>query len=364
MEFLRATFIKRLNRFSVKCELKGKDIIAHLPNSGRLLEILLPGKKIYLKKSYGKFPFCVWAGERDGKIILLHTHYTNKVAGEILKRGLISDFRNYRIKGREVKVDGERIDFILQRGNEELLLEVKSCTLFENSIAMFPDAVTLRGKKQVELLARKGGAILFLVHSGDVKFFLPDFHTDPSFARTLYKLRKSLIIKAVSLEWDENMDFTFKGELKIPWHIYEKEMGDRGGYIIIGELKNEISLSTEKRKWNLKKGYYIYTGSAMKYLSKRIKRHLRKEKKFFWHIDYLIPHLEKVKIFPIYSSVRIECLISRELEVISDGFVKNFGSSDCSCKSHLYYMRINPLENEKFLKILLYFRISRLKNYL
>ena len=33
-------------------------------------------------------------------------------------------------------------------------------------------------------------------------------------------------------------------------------------------------------------GYYVYTGSAKRNLEARIQRHLSKEKRLKWHIDY------------------------------------------------------------------------------
>ncbi|MGC8720925.1 MAG: DNA/RNA nuclease SfsA, partial [Thermodesulforhabdaceae bacterium] len=60
---IRAVFIRRLNRFEVECLLEGRVTRAYLPNPGRLWEILLPGKEIYLREgaSGGKHAFTVWA---------------------------------------------------------------------------------------------------------------------------------------------------------------------------------------------------------------------------------------------------------------------------------------------------------------
>ena len=37
-----------------------------------------------------------------------------------------------------------------------------------------------------------------------------------------------------------------------------------------------------------KEGCYVYIGSAQRNLEKRVQRHLRKEKKLFWHVDYFL----------------------------------------------------------------------------
>ena len=120
-----------------------------------------------------------------------------------------------------------------------------------------------------------------------------------------------------------------------------------GTYILVIYLEIDIELTVGalgSRKF--KKGFYLYVGSAMgkigsSTLLNRVKRHLRpfSEKKKHWHIDYLLEN-ESAKIFQIFlipSINRIECLISEELRDHCDGFIKNFGSSDCSCESHLYF---------------------------
>lgn len=87
------------------------------------------------------------------------------------------------------------------------------------------------------------------------------------------------------------------------------------------------------------KGNYVYTGSAMKNLSKRVARHRRKEKKMHWHIDYLLAHpavkLAETVVFP--SENREECLRNQQLmNEGAESVILKFGSSDCKiCPSHL-----------------------------
>jgi len=96
-----------------------------------------------------------------------------------------------------------------------------------------------------------------------------------------------------------------------------------------------------------KAGFYLYIGSAMgssgsATLVNRVKRHISLDnKKFHWHIDYLLENEKSIliKIILIPSSYRLECLIAQELLDTSDGYIKNFGSSDCLCESHLIYFK-------------------------
>lgn len=363
--FQRATFIKRLNRFTVVCQINGQEIQAYLPNPGRLWEILIPGKTVYLKKQEKGLPFILWAAERQGQIMCLDTQYTNEVAKTLIESGAIKDLEGYLIKGREYKINGHRIDFLLTNGVHDLILEVKSCTLFHDSIAMFPDAVTLRGRKHLEILSKRNGAIVFIVHNPQARYFLPDFHTDPDFSQILSKFRDALLIKPISIRWKEDMTFEFVDELFIPWYIYDSESSDKGSYMLCGKLGDVKTLQVGKLGMlTFKPGYYLYVGSAMNSLSARIKRHMRVRKSLKWHIDYIVPHFKDFIAIPVRSSEPLECSLSQALGSIADDYVPNFGCSDCNCDSHLYWFAENPFKSEEFVDVILDFRIGRLNKLL
>jgi sugar fermentation stimulation protein A len=89
-----------------------------------------------------------------------------------------------------------------------------------------------------------------------------------------------------------------------------------------------------------KPGIYLYIGSARNGLLGRVARHLRKEKKIFWHIDYF---LKKARIKEIWvrNDYFDECQILSEAKksIKNSCFpLKKFGSSDCRCPSHLIYL--------------------------
>ncbi len=81
-------------------------------------------------------------------------------------------------------------------------------------------------------------------------------------------------------------------------------------------------------------GNYIYTGSAKKNIRARVNRHLRREKRLRWHIDYLLT-AAGVEVEAVLLSARPEC----ELVALGGGeiVVPGFGASDCraGCGSHL-----------------------------
>jgi Uri superfamily endonuclease len=81
-------------------------------------------------------------------------------------------------------------------------------------------------------------------------------------------------------------------------------------------------------------GHYVYTGSAKRNIETRIARHLRKDKKLKWHIDYLLasPHASVIKATQFAQT---ECELNQNTAGIV--LIAGFGSSDClaSCGSHL-----------------------------
>ena len=87
-------------------------------------------------------------------------------------------------------------------------------------------------------------------------------------------------------------------------------------------------------------GLYLYVGRAKNGLSGRIRRHMRMRKKLFWHIDYL---LQKAEIEEVWIKIDFydECRVAREVgsQLEKSTYpLKNFGSSDCRCHSHLFFI--------------------------
>jgi len=110
----------------------------------------------------------------------------------------------------------------------------------------------------------------------------------------------------------------------------------KGSYLLIMELTRDKNIAVGALGIiHFKKGYYAYVGSAMNSIEKRVERHLRKEKKLRWHIDYLLQHAEIKSIFYRESYEKEECKIAKTFSGLQ--CIKNFGSSDCRCESHLFY---------------------------
>jgi len=120
----------------------------------------------------------------------------------------------------------------------------------------------------------------------------------------------------------------------------------KGTYTLLIKLPENIEIQIGKLgKINFNSGFYAYVGSALNNLEKRIERHKRKNKKFHWHIDYLLEKSEIVEVIYAETNSKFECNIAKKLNE-NLKCVKNFGCSDCDCKSHLFYHKnFNELEN-------------------
>jgi sugar fermentation stimulation protein A len=361
-----AYFLDRPNRFVVRVETKDGVISAYLPNPGRLWEILLPGAPLLLAASSGTLPYVVMAAKRSNEWILLHTHMANRAARHLLARNLVPGLEGSKLIRPEFTIGDSRFDFLLEKDGQKILLEVKSCTLFGKGVAAFPDAVTARGKRHIEEMARltKEGFkafVLFVVNSSTPRAFIPDYHTDFDFAATLANARDLIDIAPVSVHWDEELTMQVNPErLLIPWQIIDREMADSGAYMVIFELKEPSTIKIGSLgEVSFRPAYYVYVGSAKKNLSARINRHSRKRKKEHWHIDCLSSTSKATRLLPIRTQEDIECLLSKDLMEICDFAIPNFGASDCDCGSHLFGFLKDPIKRADFVNLLLCYRLDR-----
>jgi sugar fermentation stimulation protein A len=370
----RAVFNGRPNRFVVECAVDGADTAASLPNPGRMTELLYPGVELLVIPARGetaKLPWKVVGAFRDGRAIMLDTHKTNRLVEACIDQKLLPGLESARIIRREVTHGHSRFDFLLKHGSCEVFLEVKSCTLFGGSFAMFPDATTTRGRRHVQELSslkrdRRKGMIIFVVQWDRATHFLPDYHTDPAFSQALYRARKSVELKPFSVGWSDRLMLTTPPKLlPIPWQVVEREARDRGSYLLILESDRDRTLRVGKLGGGaFPKGFFIYVGSAMQHLEARIHRHQRLRKRLHWHVDHLRAKTRLIQDFPIRSADDLECELAESLSQISDWSHRGFGCSDCDCDTHLFGFTTDPRERPEFLRVLLHYRMGRLSRLL
>lgn len=185
-----ATFVRRDNRFRATVETGGAPAPVHVPNSGRLGELLRPGAAVWF------LPAAVEAGRKTlGDLILVETGDTmvavdarlpNQLVAEALAAARLAPLAGYTSCQREVAIGRSRLDFLLQGPDGKCWLEVKSVTLVEEGVARFPDAPTARGVRHLaELAARRAAgdraAVAFVVQRADARAFGLHRSADPDF---------------------------------------------------------------------------------------------------------------------------------------------------------------------------------------
>ncbi len=111
----------------------------------------------------------------------------------------------------------------------------------------------------------------------------------------------------------------------------------KGAYILLINLPTDCLIKSKASSWQLSRGFYAYVGSAMNNLEKRVERHLRKDKKKHWHIDYLLEKADIFLVLMIPSSHRIEEMLSHHLEKFFKP-IKNFGSTDIDTTGNLFFI--------------------------
>ena len=130
----------------------------HLPNSGRMAELLLPGTPCHYHprptpRTLGRMVLV----ESRGMLVGVDAALAGSLLELLLRSGYFGALEALR---REVRLQGERLDFWARISGKEALLEAKNCNRVEGHLALFPDAPTKRGARHLRLLAgfaREGG---------------------------------------------------------------------------------------------------------------------------------------------------------------------------------------------------------------
>lgn len=184
-------FLRRPNRFIAHVEIKGKEEICHVKNTGRCRELLVPGAAVFLEKSSNpnrKTKYDLIAVQKGERLINMDSQVPNQAVYEWLEKGEL--FGEGALVKREVTYGNSRFDLYIQQGERKIFMEVKGVTLEENGVVRFPDAPTERGVKHIKELCRciedgYEAYIMFVIQMENVKYFRPNDDTHPEFGQAL-----------------------------------------------------------------------------------------------------------------------------------------------------------------------------------
>ena len=183
-------FIARPNRFIAHVETDCGVVVAHVKNTGRCKELLVPGAVVYLEPAQNparKTQYDLIAVEKGPLLINMDAQAPNKVFAEWAAQGGLPDLTLLR---PETTWGHSRFDFYWESPTEKGFVEVKGVTLEKDSGAFFPDAPTLRGVKHLQELmaAQQAGyraAVCFVIQMAEAQFFSPNDETHPEFGSAL-----------------------------------------------------------------------------------------------------------------------------------------------------------------------------------
>jgi len=188
-------FGHRDNRFRATVLVEGEEQWAHVPNSGRLTELFVPGRPLWLAPAgapHRKTAYDLKLVEYAGVLVSVDARLPNPLLAEALAAGRLPSFP-YPEVSREVALGESRLDFHLSGPDGVCWLETKSVTLVEKGIARFPDAPTGRGRRHLLELEQVCGdgaraVVIFVIQRPDARVFRPHESADPAFAETLRRV--------------------------------------------------------------------------------------------------------------------------------------------------------------------------------
>ena len=188
-------FQQRPNRFIAHVKVQGRTVVAHVKNTGRCRELLIPGATVYLEHNPHpgrKTDYSLIAVQKGNLLINMDSQAPNKVIEEALAAGWLPLNMKGRVTAlrREYTWGDSRFDFGFFLEGKQTLVEVKGVTLEEEGRALFPDAPTQRGVKHLHHLikAKQAGleaAVVFLIQMEKVTVFSPNDQTHPAFGEAL-----------------------------------------------------------------------------------------------------------------------------------------------------------------------------------
>lgn len=218
-----AIFKERLNRFIAKVEVEGVETYAHVKNTGRCKELLVPDATVYVSYSNRetrKTKYDLIGVVKGDRLINMDSQAPNMVVKEWLEKG--SYFPNLTLVRPEKTFGKSRFDFYIESDTQKAFIEVKGCTLEEDGVVRFPDAPTERGVKHIQelveaLKAGYGAYIIFVIQMKGVLYFTPNDDTHKAFGDAL-RMADQAGVKILAMDCHVTVDSLELGEF-VPVHV-------------------------------------------------------------------------------------------------------------------------------------------------
>ena len=187
-DLIEGRFLERVNRFLARVQIAGREEDVHVPNSGRMKELFLPGVRVLVRPKSGshrKTKFDLALVDLVFTLVSTDARLPNALVAEAITTGQLEQFAGYPKLFREATFGESRLDIMLEGESGRCYVETKSATLVEGGVGLFPDSPTIRGVKHLQSLtvARGAGsraAVVFVVQRSDASAFATNDRADPA----------------------------------------------------------------------------------------------------------------------------------------------------------------------------------------
>jgi len=341
-KLLKAILIKRVNRFVAEVTFNNGTLNVYVPNTGRLSELALPGTEVLLSPINAKYKYKILYIINRSYPVMIDSTYSNKLFHLLLKEKKVPALEKYSSIKSEPVYGNHRFDFLLKDETGEKFIELKSCTLFHNRTGAFPDAVSSRASEHVKELADSGiGELIFLVLKYNIEKFIPNYHTDFLFYETLNLYRDKIKIRALTVQYDE--DLKIQSLKEIPVIIPDVE--PKGIFLLI-LFNPEETVNSDGEV--LEQGYYLYCGGSEENVFKAITAIKKRN-----GINSILPgkqfsNLKIVSDLPIVSSTTTIDDIETQLIQQNGLFILADEQNGSDNSGNLIYYKTNPAHESWF----------------
>jgi sugar fermentation stimulation protein A len=210
---VEGVFLERLGRFVVRVSVGGSEVLAHNTNTGRLADVLVPGRRVLLQVAGGRLGLRLVGVEDSapGCFCLVDTLTQGRAFERAVELGLLPYLRGCTVVRRNPRVGGSTYDYELDCGGRVAVVEVKSAVMRgSGGEAMYPDCPTARGRRHIEGLIElaKSGVEAYLVFVAAIckpTCFRPYCGGDPRVCELVPRaLSAGVVVRSLSLHLERS----------------------------------------------------------------------------------------------------------------------------------------------------------------